>query len=543
MYSLHKQGIPLIFPLDQNAMVKAVQIDSKISQGLYTKLGEDVDELKKKITSEVSRGISTGRNYKQVAQQLAAITTIGYNKAVRIARTEGNRINNQSAMDAAQKAKDKGCDVMKQWNAALDGRTRRSHAQCDGEIRELDEAFSNGLMMPSDPSGKASEVVNCRCRMFQIGKWELDEEELERLKERAAFYGLDKTSEFDDFRKKYLKAAEAEAKLEAKADQLLEKSAKENTIKLNIGNYSSAFTGRSEKKNTQTLIDYVNDLKGANEDALFLFNSFGKIDDLEANGISFKITHGKNHALSREVIQSRLPDGSYKYSLIKLNYPKFKGDNLAGQVNTALHEQMHLIDFLLNDNHISYLPNDDGFFANRQQKLVDAFNATSKDIGDEMSALFKQFKDEYKNIGTSIGQRYKDGIEELKKKYLPNGYFGEGSNWDEYDKQSKKLYKELYDFQYDYEIRNLLGGGIDKLQDIYDALSGGKYRGDGTVIYGHGTSYYSKPNSKIKETIANYACLSVTRPDLIDMLKADKPELVEALEDTLKEMRKKVESK
>lgn len=214
MYALHKQGIPLIFPLDQNAMVKAVQIDSKISEGLYTKLGEDVDELKKKITSEVSRGISTGRNYKQVAQQLAAITTIGYNKAVRIARTEGNRISNQSAMDAAQKAKDKGCDVMKQWNAALDGRTRRSHAQCDGEIRELDEAFSNGLMMPSDPDGKASEVINCRCRMFQIGKWELDDEELERLKERAAFYGLDKTAEFDDFKKKYLKAAEAEAQVE-----------------------------------------------------------------------------------------------------------------------------------------------------------------------------------------------------------------------------------------------------------------------------------------------------------------------------------------
>lgn len=215
MYSLHKQGIPLIFPLDQNAMVKAIQIDSKISVGLYTKLGENVDELKKKITSEVTRGISTGRNYKQVAQQLTAISTIGFNKAVRIARTEGNRVNNQSAMDAAHKAKNKGCDVMKQWNAALDSRTRRSHAMVDGEIRELDEDFSNGLSMPSDPDAPAAEVVNCRCRMFQIGKWELDDEELDRLKERAAFYGLDKTAEFDDFKKKYLKAADEESKQQA----------------------------------------------------------------------------------------------------------------------------------------------------------------------------------------------------------------------------------------------------------------------------------------------------------------------------------------
>lgn len=36
----------------------------------------------------------------------------------------------------------------------------------------------------------------------------MDEEELETLKERAAFYGLDKSKNFEDFQKKYLKAAE-----------------------------------------------------------------------------------------------------------------------------------------------------------------------------------------------------------------------------------------------------------------------------------------------------------------------------------------------
>ena len=53
MYDLHGQGIPLIMPIDQKAMVKAVQTDSKISKGLYTKLGKDVGDLKKRITSEV----------------------------------------------------------------------------------------------------------------------------------------------------------------------------------------------------------------------------------------------------------------------------------------------------------------------------------------------------------------------------------------------------------------------------------------------------------------------------------------------------------
>ena len=209
MYDLQGQGIPLAMPLDQEAMVRAVQLDSKISHGLYTRLGEDVSLLKKKITAQVSRGISTGMSYQQVAQQLAGYTNIGFNNAVRIARTEGHRIQVQSAMDACYKAKEKGADVVKQWDSTLDGATRESHAQVDGEIRELDEKFSNGLMFPGDPAGGAAEVINCRCALLQRAKWALDEDELEELKERAEYFGLDKTENFEDFKKKYLKAAES----------------------------------------------------------------------------------------------------------------------------------------------------------------------------------------------------------------------------------------------------------------------------------------------------------------------------------------------
>ena len=208
LYDLQGQGIPLCFPMDQEAMVRAVQLDSKISKGLYTRLGEDVNLLKRRITAEVSRGISTGMTFKQVAQQLAAKTKIGYNNAVRIARTEGHRINSQSTMDACYKAKDKGADVVKQWDSTLDSRTRESHMIVDGEIRELDEAFSNGLMFPGDPSGRAAEVINCRCRLNQRARWALDEEELEELKKRAEYFGLDKADSFEEYKKKYLKAAE-----------------------------------------------------------------------------------------------------------------------------------------------------------------------------------------------------------------------------------------------------------------------------------------------------------------------------------------------
>ena len=210
MYSIHKQGIPIISPIDQKKVTKAMFTDSKISKKLYTKLGEDVEVLKKRIANNLSRGIATASDYKVIARNIAADSNVGFNRAMRITRTEGNRISNESAYDASMSAKDKGADVVKSWDAALDKRTRDSHRQVDGEIRELDEKFSNGLKYPGDSAGGAAEVVNCRCALLQRAKWALDDDELETLKERAAYYGLDKTENFQDFKKKYLKAAELE---------------------------------------------------------------------------------------------------------------------------------------------------------------------------------------------------------------------------------------------------------------------------------------------------------------------------------------------
>ena len=208
MYVLHGEGIPLIVPIDQEKVVRAVQVNSKISKGLYSRLGEDVDLLKRKITAQISRGVATGMSYSQMAQQLAGYTKTGYNNAVRITRTEGHRIQQKSTMDACYAARERGADVVKQWDATMDANTRESHQMVDGEIRELDEKFSNGLMYPGDPSGNAAEVINCRCILLQRAKWALDQKELDRLKERASFYGLDKTTSFDEFNKKYIGTVE-----------------------------------------------------------------------------------------------------------------------------------------------------------------------------------------------------------------------------------------------------------------------------------------------------------------------------------------------
>ena len=208
MYNLQGQGIPIIAPIDIEQVIQAVELDSKISEGLYTRLGHNTVELKQTISAEISRGIASAMPYMDIARNISNRSLVSFNKTMRIARTEGHRIQNKSAMDACNVAKDKGADVVKQWDSSLDKNTRKSHRKVDGEIKELDEPFSNGLMFPGDPNGKASEVINCRCALLQRAKWELDESELNTLKERAEFYGLDKADDFDDYKSKYLDATE-----------------------------------------------------------------------------------------------------------------------------------------------------------------------------------------------------------------------------------------------------------------------------------------------------------------------------------------------
>lgn len=217
MYDLHAQGIPLIIPIRQDQVVKALQTDSKLSNGLYSRLGEDVTKLKESIRSELSRGIVNGASWNEMASYIAkgmsSLFDKAYNSAIRISRTEGHRIQQQSALDSLHKAREKGADIVKQWDATLDSATRPWHQEADGQLRELDEDFDVGgdkMKAPGGGGGSARNVCNCRCRLLQRERWALDEKELETLKERAEFFGLDKTKDFNEFKEKYLNASEKE---------------------------------------------------------------------------------------------------------------------------------------------------------------------------------------------------------------------------------------------------------------------------------------------------------------------------------------------
>lgn len=222
MYDLHGLGVPVIAPINQDAAAKAIQLDTQLSTrkayksangemvALYESLGIDTESLKSTIRSEITRGIASGMTYDMMARNIASMSKAPLARAKTIARTEGHRILQQSAEDARVDAKSHGADLLRLWDATMDGDTREAHKELDGQTVEMDEYFHYGTKKAKYPGGFGDPKLDCNCRCVALSRPRsaLNAKELEVLKERAAFFGLDKTESFRDFEKKYLKAAE-----------------------------------------------------------------------------------------------------------------------------------------------------------------------------------------------------------------------------------------------------------------------------------------------------------------------------------------------
>lgn len=209
LYDMHGQGVPLILPMNENQVVKAVQKtgdDFKLSE----KLGGNTKELKKQVKSELQRGLASALPYETMARSISDYGQADLNRSMRIARTEGHRIQTEAKLDCMNNAKKNGADIVKQWDSTLDGRTRPEHKQLDGQIREIDENFEVDRYSAQGPGGFGDPYMdcNCRCCLLQRAKWALDDEELKTLQDRAEYFGLDKSQNFQDFKDKYINAVE-----------------------------------------------------------------------------------------------------------------------------------------------------------------------------------------------------------------------------------------------------------------------------------------------------------------------------------------------
>lgn len=125
-------------------------------------IGKDLLWNRQIIQSAALQGILQGESIPKIAERLAeAVRDSNMAAALRNARTMVTGAENAGRVDSYKRAQKMGIKLRQQWVATLDGRTRDSHIDMDGEVIEIGGEFSNGCRFPGDPQGPGREVWNC----------------------------------------------------------------------------------------------------------------------------------------------------------------------------------------------------------------------------------------------------------------------------------------------------------------------------------------------------------------------------------------------
>lgn len=188
-YNIKAEGSDLFLPYDQakmNAAIYKTTAGFSLSKAVYD---GNVDELRKKLQSELSRGLNSGMDYSTIARMASSKMEISYSNAKRIIATEGHRVQNEAKMDCMYEARAAGADIVKEWSSTMDSKTRERHQILDGQVRELEDPFTALGADVQYPGGFgiASEDINCRCCLLQRSRKALSAGQRRQLESYASF--------------------------------------------------------------------------------------------------------------------------------------------------------------------------------------------------------------------------------------------------------------------------------------------------------------------------------------------------------------------
>jgi uncharacterized protein with gpF-like domain len=138
----------------------------------YNLLVRIPDEVHAMVVAAILQGSQKAESTEQIARRVDDILTFTgsenwENRARVIAQTEGNRHYNSSQLAHGLLREQAGeSSLVKQWDTMMDNKERPAHHEANDQIRPLKQPFLVGgedLLFPSDPSGRPSNVINCRC--------------------------------------------------------------------------------------------------------------------------------------------------------------------------------------------------------------------------------------------------------------------------------------------------------------------------------------------------------------------------------------------
>ena len=207
IYALQKQGVPVIAPINHDKMLTALTYNTN-NIPLSTRLYKNVEKTKKQVMSEITRGIASGMSNQDVARNIKNRMGVSYRKARQLAQNEGHRVNTQAVMDSMHDAKDRGADIVKQWDCTYDKKTRPVHARLDQKWTEIDDYFDygGGKVFAPKQFGVASLDINCRCALLSVPRWDVDSDTPKHMDNITG--ELIEAKNYDDWKKKYYDVAD-----------------------------------------------------------------------------------------------------------------------------------------------------------------------------------------------------------------------------------------------------------------------------------------------------------------------------------------------
>lgn len=468
-------------------------VNNKLSKISATDLLEEAKpKFLNQIRNEISLSTIRGDSYAKLTQrieQILGVSVIGGKdaiykgvgiaaRALRIARTEGQRALVEGQLASYKRAEEIGCEIDEIWDATLDGKTRPEHGELDGQAKDLEKGGwlvpSIGIVTGPLQSGVASFDINCRCRVRGQVKGYPAEKRAYRDKD-----GKTQVGKYETY-----KEWKAKQKVTKTTKQSKNSSTKEtNKIKRNYNSDLATKIGKEHYDNMHNLLDNCEDKK--------VVKLWEKYESKVYVGNTNIAPDKAHYAPYSNKINFNLKDTA-------------KGSDYESKYQTLFHESGHAIDRAINrekgTNRLNYsLTYKDGLFPDTIEKEAKQRIDT---INEELKALFKEHKTDYEWL-------YKNGM--LRDYY----YF----NWKTTGEIKTTLkYSKRFAYQkIQKEIKTIPLDCRGNLSDIMEGATYGKIKAG----IGHGVSYWKK--HKMQDT--NNGLAAEAFAEMIDATIASKKSL------------------
>jgi SPP1 gp7 family putative phage head morphogenesis protein len=144
------------------------EVKTILWERIYTFSKSTIERIKGDFAHTLAKGYEEGLGIDEIAKDLRVeFKNLRHYQLHRIARTEVLSAQNEGSQRTMREYGVK----YKQWLTVNDSRVRGrkpkdryDHISLHGQVVEVDEPFSNGLMYPGDKRGDKGDIINCRCR-------------------------------------------------------------------------------------------------------------------------------------------------------------------------------------------------------------------------------------------------------------------------------------------------------------------------------------------------------------------------------------------